>query len=209
MPPRLVEFDHVHEDERRLQRIERLLDESVGSGVRRRVLAADVPAREQIIHLADPDTRDAGIGHEVEQRRPGRRNRKILAIGRPAVVPSRAFEGPRDHPAYRFLPDQHLARDAAGAVQLIERHCSFVRRHLEHRIRRRIHDPFAATLMLDAELGDDRRTRRRFVAEPPASCAFCELVQQWNGKSLGIRAKRLLQEHAADLPMPGGAVLSC
>src|SRR3989454_12292780 len=58
VPPRLVELDHVHEDEPALASVERLLDQAIGVPVGRRVLAGDAPAREQVVDLADPHPLD-------------------------------------------------------------------------------------------------------------------------------------------------------
>src|SRR5438552_7225589 len=46
VPPRLVEFEHVDEDEPALAAVERLLDQPVRIPVGRGVLARDRPARE-------------------------------------------------------------------------------------------------------------------------------------------------------------------
>jgi len=113
-------------------------------------------------------------------------------MGRPAVVPRRPFERPRDDPADRLLADEQLARERAGVIELPQRHRLLVCRDLKDRIRRRVDDPLTRPLMLGAELIDDRGTGCGFVAKPPASGALRELVQEWNRKSLGIGLKCLL-----------------
>ena len=208
VPPRLIEFNDIDEHESRFELIQRTLNQAIRVLVRRRMLAADVSSREQIVDLADADAWNARFRQPVEQRRPDRFDRKILPLRRAAVVPGLTFERSRDHAAHGMLPHQHLACDRAGAIQLLERNRTLVRRNLKHRVRRRIDDPLPRALMLGAELVDDRGTGRRLVAEPAAPRPSREFVEQRNRESLRVRPKRFLQENAADLPMPGGAVFS-
>src|SRR2546425_12878450 len=82
-----------------------------------------------------------------------------------------------------------------------------MRGHLEDRVRRRVYDPLAGPLVRLAELRDDRRPRGGLVAQPATAGASRELVQERRREAVRIRAKRALEQHSADLPMPGGRVL--
>ena len=105
-----------------------------------------------------------------------------------------------------MLSDQHVARDAARPVQLVQRHGLLVRRHLENRVRRGVHDPLAGPLVHFPQLGDDRRTGSSLVAQPSSPGPPRELVEQLPRKAVRVGAKRLREEHAAHLPVPRRAV---
>ena len=207
VPPTLVELDDVDKNEPLGQPVERRFDEPVGIGVRRCVLAGDVAAREQVVHLADPDAGNPPLRQEIQQRLPHRLDREVAAVRRARVSAGAPHERPRDHPAHRLIPHQQLPGDLAGAVQLVQRHHRFVRRHLEDRVRGRVHDPLPGLLVLRPQLGNDRRSRRGGIAQPAAPGALRELVEQRLGEPLGIRPERPFQQHAADLPVSGRAVL--
>src|SRR5207247_1196745 len=89
VPPALIEFDHVHEDEPLGERVQRRFDAPVGVGVRGRVLARDVATREQVVHLADADAGDAPFRQEIEQRLPHRLEREVAAVRGARVRPGR------------------------------------------------------------------------------------------------------------------------
>ena len=207
VPPRLVELDHVHEDEPRVDAGERLLDQPVGVIVRRRVLARDMPPREQVVHFADAHAGNPRRREPVEQRRARGLDREVTPVGRAGVGPRAPHERPSDHAAHRVLADQQLARRAAGPIQLLQRHRSLVRRHLEDRVGGRVHDPLPRPLVLLPELRDDRRSRGGLVADHPATGAARELADDVLRKALRIGAERLVEQHPADLPVPGRAVL--
>src|SRR5256885_15644303 len=93
-PPRSTLFPYTT-----LFRSQRALHQPVGVAVGRRVLARDVPAGEQVVHLHDPDPRDARRGQPVEQRLPHRPDREVPAAPRPPTPPPPPPEPPAAHPA--------------------------------------------------------------------------------------------------------------
>ena len=208
VPPALVEFDHVHEDEAGPGLLERPLDQPIRVAVGGGVLAGDVPAREQVVHLANPDAWHPRRGQSIEQRLVHRGDREIPSARRTLVRPGPAGEWPRDHAAHGVLAHQHVARRRTRPVQLLERHRPLVRRHLEDRVGGRVDDPLAGPLVLFSELRDDLRARRRLVPQPTPPGPSRELVQELSWEPLRVGPERLGQEHAADLPMPGGRVLT-
>src|SRR5581483_7978343 len=107
-----------------------------------------------------------------------------------------------------MLPGQNLPCDAAGVVQLLQRHGFLVRRDLEHGVGARVDDPLARLLMLLAELLDDLGAARRLVAEHAAPRAVHERVDHLVGEPEGIRRHCLRCDDAHQLPVTGRRVLA-
>src|SRR5262245_8383455 len=83
-----------------------------------------------------------------------------------------------------------------------------MRGQLKYAVGRGVHDPASGAAVLRSELINDRGARRRPVSQNPATCSAGELLDQRLGKSFWKGGKRSLEQHATDLPMPGGAVLA-
>src|SRR2546422_11088198 len=125
VPPALIEFDHVPEDEPLGEPVQRRFDAPVGVGVRGRVLARDVATREQVVHLADADAGDAPFRQEIEQRLPHRLEREVAAVRGARVRPGQRSEERRGGEEWRsrWAP-YHLKkkkRESATANLLTEK----------------------------------------------------------------------------------------
>ena len=151
-----VEIDEVREDRGRgrpasICRIDLVHALIVARGVDRLRHAA---AGEQILDLADGDDRQPGGLDAIEQRLAARRQRVVVAIGRPRETAGRADERPRDDAADAEALAHELVRDLARAVQLRHGHDRLVRGDLKHAVGRRVDDQRAGPHVLR------RRARR-------------------------------------------------
>ena len=170
MAPEHVRLDEVGEDETAVVDLaEQPLDRRDPLDVRLgRVRLVDVEAREDVVDLPDAVDDPAGLADQREVVRLLRLERPVVPVGRSCVRARFADERPGDDPPHRVLAGEDLARDLAGAVQLLERNRLLVSRDLEDRVGRGVDDPLPGALMLLTELLDDLRARRGLVAEDAA-----------------------------------------
>ena len=131
-----------------------------------------------------------------------------MPVRRALVVPRLADKGASDHTADGVLAGEDLAGDAAGVVELVERDRLLVRSDLEHRIRRRVHDPLARLLVLLPQLLDDLRPRRGPVAQHAAAGPVHEGIDHLEREAVRVRGQRLGGDDAHHLPVSERRVLS-
>src|SRR6266540_691609 len=168
----------------------------------------DPSTGEEIVDFSDAGAWNARRSESVEKSFIGRLDRVVPPVRRSRIMSRRSFEGARDHPRNVVRRYEHLTRHLAGRVKLGERDDTLVRRDLENRIRRRVNDPRARSLVLLSELLNDRGAARRDVADyaPPGPGREC--LQQFAGKALRKSREGLFEMNAGDLPVPGRAVLA-
>ena len=209
MPPGLIELDHICEQQPRIHRSKRLSDESVRVGVGRRVLAGDVAAGEQVIHLADSHPRHTGFGQPVQQRGTYRLDRVIPPmVGNSRKRTGLPHERPRDHPRHRVRAGEDLPSLPRSRVELVERYLLLVSSDLKDAVARCVHNPGARVEVLRAVLLDDLGPRCGLVPQHPSTRGRLELRNDFGWEAVGIQRKRFLQQYSAELPMTCRGVLS-
>ena len=173
-------------------------------GVARGVDARDVPAREEVVHLAHAEPRHVRVGQAVQQRRAGRRQADVLPMCGPLPGAGLPDERPRDDARHRVRRLQQVPGFAAGAVELLQRNDFLVRRHLEDAVRRGVHDPAPGAHMLGAELVEDGRAGGGPVPEDAAPGAPRKLLHDLVRESPGVgreRARASVRPHSSQCPV--------
>src|SRR5687767_115642 len=122
-------------------------------------------------------------------------------------MPLPTDERPRDDARYIVGRNQHLASRAARLIELIERDDALMGGYLKYRIGRRVHDELPGSDMLGAESVDHLGAARGDVADDTASHAPLERRYHLRRKPIGIGGEGSAKADAADLPVPGRAVL--
>lgn len=107
-----------------------------------------------------------------------------------------------------MLALKKLACGGAGGIQFGERHRALMSRNLKHAISGGIDDPVTGSNVLRSVLVQHGSTRRRLVAQKPASGTAGKLLHDLGWESAGIGGKGPVQNEAADLPVACGAVLT-
>src|SRR3954454_14787672 len=138
----LVGLDEVREDQPGVELVQELRRRGEPLLVgRRRVLAIDADAGEQVADLAHAVYRHAGVLHLDEIRAARRLEREVAAAAGAREVAGRAGERPRDHAPDGVLAGHHPARLLARGVKVRLRPAGVVRRGLGHGGSRRVEGP--------------------------------------------------------------------
>ena len=207
--PEHVGLDEVDEDHSVVELAEQPLGVRNALDVRlRRMRFVDVATGEDVADLADAVNLHARVADERKIVRPFRLEREVVSVRSALVVARLPDERPCDDAPDRVLAGEDLARDPTSLVQLFECDRLFVRRDLEHRVRRCVDDPLACLLVLLAELLDDLRPRRRLVAEHAVTGAMHEGVDHVFGETVRVGRERRRRQHAHQLPVTGRRVLA-
>ena len=140
---------------------------------------------------------------------PGGGRLMSLRCARPLPGAGLPDERPRDHPRHRVRPLQQVPGLAAGGVELLQRNDFLVRRHLEDAVRRGVDDP-AARCARCSSPNSSRigRAGGGLVPEHAAPGAARETPARPRPGTRRDRWERVGQREAAELPVPGGAVLA-
>ncbi len=131
-----------------------------------------------------------------------------MAIRSARERPRLPHKRPRDHSPHFVRPTQNIPRRLAHLVQLEQRDHFLVRRDLKHAVRRRVHNRRPGAHVFLAQLFDDFRARRRFVAERAPPDARLKRLHHLARKSFGKQRERLRQMNPRHLPMPRSRVLA-
>ena len=110
------------------------------------------PAARRCPGSSRPRRRRPRLDAPVEQRRPGRRDREVPALGPPDERAGLAVERPRDHAADVVRSRRAAAARAAPLVERRQGHDVRVGRDLEHRVAARVDDRPARPKVLLPEL---------------------------------------------------------
>ena len=143
-----------------------------------------VPAKMSAI-LPDPVHGHSGVAQVIEPVRAGRCQREVVPARGACVLARLARERPRDHPGDGEVADQQLAGDAAGRVQLFDRHRVLVGGDLEHGVGRRVHDPVAGSLVLLSQPLDDLGARGGHVSDHAPPGGLGEAIEQVGREAVG------------------------
>ena len=187
MAPQRVGLDEVGEDQAGLDLAQQPLGGVDAVHVRlRRERLVDVLRGEDVADLADAVDLVTRVADEAEEVGAAGHKREVVAVGGALVGAALAGERPGDDAADGVLADEQLAGDAAGLVQLLERHDVLVRCDLEDGVGRGVDDPLARLAVLVAVALDDLGARRRLVTEHAAARAVHERIDHIVGEAVRV-----------------------
>ena len=209
MPVEHVEIHQVDEQQPRAVRLQRCqrLGDAVGVALGLDVVGHALPAVD-VVNLPDAEGEHARLLQPRHQQRLGRIDGVVVAPHGARKAAGLPLERPRNHPPHLMRRRQQFARGLAHAVELLHRDNFFVRGNLEDAVGRGIDNGRAGLHVLRAQLFDDLRPARRFVAQRLAAYRPLELFHHLGRKTVGISGKGYLHVQARHLPVAGGGVFA-
>ena len=171
----------------------------------------DALAYEDIGDLAHGDRVQTRFLDGIQHGGGGRQDGVVVAAGG-ALEGGCALKGAGDDAAHGVLAvpfvGQHIPRDLADAVQLLDGHLVLVCGDLEDAVGGGVDNQLARGQMLLAVVADDVGARVGLVAEYPVARAAGELGKYLGGKALGIGGQGIGGDDAGYLPVSDGGVLT-
>ena len=171
-------------------------------------LFSDTAAKEHIKDLAYAEHFHALRMQLVEQHSLRRRNRVIVTVGGAFEAFRRAQKRTGNYPAHFQRTAQHVTRDFADAVDLVNVHHAFVRRDLEHAVGRGIDDHRTGAKVFPAQFLHDFRPGSSLVTQGSAPNAALEFRYKISRKAMREKRKRFFQMDAHHLPVTGSGVFA-
>ena len=204
-----VEIHQVDEQQPRAVRLQRRqrLGDAVGVALGLDVVRHALPAVD-VVNLPDAEGEHARLLQPRHQQRLGRIDGVVVAAHGAPEAAGLPLERPRNHPPHLMRRRQQVARGLAHAVELFHRNNLFVRGNLEDAVGGGVHNRRAGLHVLRAQLFDDLRPARRFVAQRLAAHRPLELFHHLGRKTVGIGRKGFLHVQARHLPVAGGGVFA-
>jgi hypothetical protein len=114
--------------------------------------AGDSSTSEEIVDLADSNSRDLAFCQTIQQRRARRGKTEVSPVWSTLPGTGLAHERPSDDARHSVPSLQKLPCDFTGTIQVLERNCLFVGSYLKNTVGGGVHDPAASATMLRAEL---------------------------------------------------------
>ena len=165
---------------------------------------------KDILNLTNTERSHPGFLASVQQRTAKGRHSEVPAAGRTLEFAlAGTDEGTGNHAAHAQIAGEHLAGDAAHFVQLLAGVNVLMAGHLEHAVRRSIHDGRAGTHVLLAQFIQDDSAGGGNIADDLVADGLLvpgDKVRRKTG--IGEGRKRLIQLAARQLPVTGGGVLA-
>ena len=165
------------------------------------------PSGKNIVDLADADDVFPDSHQDIQDGISGRRQGEIMAVDR-SCKGMLAHEGTGNDTAHAVFTLKQIPSRLAMAVQLLHGHNRFMGSDLEHAVGRGVDDQLAGGDVLLAVVLDDLGAGIGQITQRAPPGSSFKLCHDLPGEALGISGHSLLGDHARQLPVPHGGILS-